>query len=47
MGQAKRKETLIGLSTIYYGLNDIEKSDYYKNELADLEGKPNDTEMKE
>ena len=33
----KRKETLIGLSNIYYGLNDMEKSDMYKKELKDLE----------
>ena len=33
----KRKETLLGLSNIYYGLNDIEKSDAYKKELSDLE----------
>lgn len=33
----KRRETLIGLSNIYYGLNDIEKSDAYKKELEDLE----------
>lgn len=33
----KRKETLIGLSNIYYGLNDIEKSEQYKKELEDLE----------
>lgn len=31
------KEALIGLSNIYYGLNDIEKSEAYKKELADLE----------
>jgi hypothetical protein len=33
----KRKETLIGLSNIYYGLNDLEKSDQYKKELEGLE----------
>lgn len=33
----KRKETLIGLSNIYYGLNDLEKSEAYKKELQDLE----------
>ena len=33
----KRKETLIGLSNIYYGLNDIEKSEQYKKELEELE----------
>ena len=33
----KRKETLIGLSNIYYGLNDMEKSDSYKAELEYLE----------
>lgn len=32
----KRRETLIGLSNIYYGLNDIEKSKAYKKELQDL-----------
>ncbi len=32
-----RKETLIGLSNIYYGLNDMIKSEEYKKELADLE----------
>lgn len=31
------KETLIGLSNIYYGLNDMEKSDYYKKTLKALE----------
>jgi len=33
----KRKETLIGLSNIYYGLNDSEKFETYKKELLDLE----------
>ena len=33
----KRKETLVGLSNIYYGLNDMEKSELYKNELLSLE----------
>jgi hypothetical protein len=33
----KLRETLIGLSNIYYGLNDLEKSDAYKKELEDLE----------
>lgn len=33
----KRKETLLGLSNIYYGLNDVEKSEYYKKELEELE----------
>ncbi|MGB0887816.1 MAG: hypothetical protein ACPGSL_06820 [Vicingaceae bacterium] len=33
----KRKETLVGLSSIYYGLNDKEKSDFYKKELENLE----------
>jgi tetratricopeptide (TPR) repeat protein len=33
----KRKETLLGLSNIYYGLNDMEKSEAYKKELQDLE----------
>lgn len=35
----KRKETLIGLSNIYYGLNDLKKSDFYKGELRILETK--------
>lgn len=33
----KRRETLIGLSNIYYGLNDVEKSEQYKKELEELE----------
>ena len=33
----KRKETLVGLSNIYYGLNDMEKSEFYKKELEDME----------
>jgi len=33
----KRKETLLGLSNIYYGLNDMEKSEAYKKELQKLE----------
>jgi hypothetical protein len=33
----KRRETLIGLSNIYYGLNDLEKSEAFKKELQDLE----------
>ncbi len=33
----KLRETLIGLSNIYYGLNDIEKSEEYKKELEELE----------
>ena len=33
----KRRETLIGLKNIYYGLNDIEKSEAYKKELEDLD----------
>ncbi len=33
----KRKETLLGLSNIYYGLNDMEKSEAYKKELQNLE----------
>lgn len=33
----KLRETLIGLSNIYYGLNDIEKSEQYKKELEELE----------
>lgn len=32
-----RKETLVGLSGIYFGLNDIEKSEYYQEELKKLE----------
>ncbi|MBL4667647.1 MAG: hypothetical protein JKY30_00065, partial [Flavobacteriales bacterium] len=35
----KMRETLIGLSNIYYGLNDIEKSELYKKELEELEAK--------
>ena len=31
------KETLIGLKNIYYGLNDMEKSDAYKEELRLME----------
>jgi hypothetical protein len=33
----KRKETLVGLSNIYYSLNDKEKSEFYKQELDGLE----------
>jgi hypothetical protein len=33
----KRKETLVGLSNIYYGLNDMGKSEFYKKELEGLE----------
>lgn len=33
----KRKATLQGLSGIYFGLNDIEKSEYYQKELEKLE----------
>ena len=33
----KRKETLTGLSNIYYGLNDMEKSKLYKKELESIE----------
>jgi len=33
----KRRETLIGMSNIYYGLNDLEKYEAYKKELQDLE----------
>ena len=33
----RKKETLLGLSNIYYGLNDMEKSEAYKKELQDLE----------
>ena len=40
----KRRETLIGLSNIYYGLNDLEKSDAYKLELEQMEKKGNDLE---
>ena len=40
----KKRETLIGLSNIYYGLNDIEKSDYYKSMLEELEKKTDDLE---
>ena len=40
----KRKETLIGLKNIYYGLNDLEKSDAYKHELEQMEKKVNDLE---
>lgn len=32
----KKEETLVGLSSIYYGLNDIEKSEKYKQELEEL-----------
>lgn len=32
----KRRETLVGLSNIYYGLNDMEKSEHYKKELEQL-----------
>jgi hypothetical protein len=35
--QYKRKETLVGLSNIYYGLNDMEKSELYKKELEGLD----------
>jgi len=35
----KRRETLIGLGNIYYGLNDMEKSEFYKKELEQLEAK--------
>lgn len=35
----KRRETLIGLQGIYFSLNDIEKSDYYKKELEAIDGK--------
>ncbi len=34
--QYKRKETLVGLKNIYYGLNDNEKSNFYKKELEKL-----------
>ncbi len=36
-GKDKRKETLIGLKNIYYGLNDLEKSEYYERELNIIE----------
>ena len=37
----KREETLIGLKIIYRNLNEIEKSEYYSNELElFLENKP-------
>jgi hypothetical protein len=35
--QYKPKETLVGLSNIYYGLNDMEKSELYKKELEGME----------
>ncbi len=35
--QYKRRETLVGLSNIYYGLNDMEKSNLYKKELEQLD----------
>lgn len=34
----KRETTLQGLSGIYFGLNDIEKSEYYQQELEKLKG---------
>ncbi|MBT3648635.1 MAG: hypothetical protein HN542_10385 [Flavobacteriales bacterium] len=34
-----RKETLVGLSGIYFGLNDIESSEHYQEELKKLEEK--------
>jgi len=37
----KRKETLLGLSNIYYGLNDMEKSDQYKKELEEIKSREN------
>ena len=42
----KIKETLIGLSNIYYGLNDMEKSDFYKAELEYLEAGDRHKELK-
>lgn len=36
-----RKATLQGLSGIYFGLNDIEKSEFYQKELEKLEGSGN------
>ena len=33
----RKRETLVGLSNIYYGLNDMEKSEFFKKELEDLE----------
>ena len=35
----KRRETLIGLKNIYYGLNDTEKSEFYERELNIFENK--------
>jgi len=37
----KREETLLGLSNIYYGLNDMEKSKRYKKELEDMKSLEN------
>ena len=34
---SKRRETLIGLQGIYFSLNDIEKSEFYKKELESLD----------
>jgi len=42
----KKQETLIGLSNIYYGLNDNEKSAYYKKELEAFEA-GNNPQMEE
>ena len=39
-----RKETLIGLSGIYFSLNDIELSEAFKKELEDLGGADEDVE---
>ena len=37
----KREETLLGLSNIYYGLNDMEKSEMYKKELEEIKSLEN------
>ena len=37
----KREQTLLGLSNIYYGLNDMEKSEHYKKELEELKSQEN------
>ena len=41
-----RKETLIGLSGIYFSLNEIEMSEQYKQELEDLGGDIEEEEEK-
>jgi hypothetical protein len=38
----KKRESLIGLSSIYLGLNDVEKSEFYKQELKKLEQQNNE-----